>query len=138
LFVKKDDKHIYQNFPFMNRKTASAVSNDQRTSGHQRNSKLGDQKQQKTPPEEQEIEYEQDGEYGEEEEEQEEELQDEDEQENDEDNEENEQAEEGQEMGATRNSDDLKKLNIPKGWKMELTKYKRKCFINELNGEKVE
>jgi cobalamin biosynthesis Mg chelatase CobN len=25
---------------------------------------------------------------------------------------------------------------VPKGWKVELTKYKRKCFVNELNGDK--
>lgn len=27
-------------------------------------------------------------------------------------------------------------IYIPKGWKVELTKYKRKCFVNELTGDK--
>lgn len=31
---------------------------------------------------------------------------------------------------------DGKKIYIPRGWKVELTKYRRKCFVNELNGDK--
>ena len=54
----------------------------------------------------------------------------------DEEEEEEDERESSEDQNSNSNDETGKTIYIPKGWRVELTKYKRKCFVNELNGDK--